>query len=137
MLLSSPNTAKVEKFIKRRASHVNFLRSGWLPAIKKLDFWNRKGDINFVKKFAPKKPVGIKQLGKDKGNVIPAIVNDNGRATGLISNSVGQGKQDSSTVHPILQAGLKEAIALEIKSMRIYVERKFKEKLDKVNKGRT
>ena len=110
---------------------MRFLRSGWLPAIKKLDYWNRKGDsnsINFSKRFAPKKPQGIKQYGKDKGDVKPALLNTWGsNCRGSIFNFVGQGKQKSRTVNTILQTGLNAAVKDEIRSMRVYSQRKFNE----------
>ena len=124
----------IEKFIKNRISHINFLRSGWLPAIKKLDFWNRKGDINFSKRFAPKKPAGIKQIGKDKGDVFPAKL-EQAIARGTIINSVGiSGKAATPTVQPILQAGLDAAIQKEVASMKIYIEKKYQQQHDKMKR---
>lgn len=118
--------SKVQKFIRRRASHVGFLMSGWLPAIKKLDFYNRSGDISFSKRYAPKRPVGIKQFGKDKGDVTPAKQNET-NARGTIFNFIGQGKQKTPTVTGILQDGLDEGIRKEIASMREYIEKKYNE----------
>ena len=115
--------ARVEKFIKRRESHIQFLRSGWIPAMKKLNFWNRRGDISFVKSKAPKPPDGIKQFGVEKGDVIPArqVLN----ARGTIFNYIGRGKQASKTVRAILQKGLDAGVRQEIRSMREYIKDKF------------
>ena len=126
----------IGKFEKRAVSHIQFLRSGWLPAMKKLDFWNKRGDISFVKRFAPKQPTGIKQYGKEKGDAIYAKPNVQ-RTWGKIMNYIGQGKQESPTVEPLLRAGLNRGIMEEIKSMRFYIEKKLKEKFDKINNTKT
>jgi hypothetical protein len=126
----------VQKFINKQISRVQFLRSGWLPALKSLDFFNKRGDISFTKRFAPKKPSGVKQYGKDKGQaIIPR--RDAPRVWGRISNFIGRGKQDSPTVTPILQSGLNKAIAMEIRSMKLYITRKYQEQIDRVNKKKT
>jgi len=131
------NMAKyVQRMINTRVNHIQFLRSGWLPAIRKLDYWNRKADndsITFSRRFAPKKPQGVKQFGKDKGDVRPArlgVYNSNCR--GVILNYVGDvGDQRTSTVSPILQEGLNKAIYAEMwgpKGMQWYMEKKWNEK---------
>jgi hypothetical protein len=121
----------VQRFINKRASHTQFLRSGWIPAVKKLDYWNKKGDTNsitFSKRFAPKKPAGIKQFGKDKGDVKPAPLNSYGATCrGTIFNFIGQGKQKGNRTQEILQSGLDKAVAEEIHSMKMYMERKWQE----------
>lgn len=121
----------VQRLINKRASHTQFLRSGWIPAVRKLDNWNRKADTNsitFSKRFAPKKPPGIRQFGVDKGNVKPAPINSyRSDCKGTIFNFVGQGKQKGSKTQAILQAGLDAAVAFEVRSMKQYMERKFAE----------
>jgi hypothetical protein len=91
-----------------------------------LDFWNKRGDIQFIKRFAPKKPDGVKEYGKTKGNIIPARL-DMTRVKGTIFNLIGQGKQDTKRVHKLLQDGLDAGVRKEIASMMIYVERKINE----------
>jgi len=49
--------AAVEKFDKKEQSRTGAARSGYIAPLKTLDFWNKKGDIKFSKRFAPKKPV--------------------------------------------------------------------------------
>lgn len=124
---------KVEKFIKRRIHNIQFLRSGWIPAMKKLDFWNKRGDIRFVKRYAPKKPEGIKTYGKEKGSANPAALNES-RVRGWIENWIGQGKQASKTVTNILRDGLQKGVNKEIASMRIYIEKKFNTKHDEMKR---
>ena len=46
-------TEAIKRYIKKSISRTQFLRSGWIPAIKKLDYWNKQGDISFVKRFSP------------------------------------------------------------------------------------
>lgn len=123
----------ISKYIKRKQTHIGFLRSGWLPSIKLLDFWNKRGDIVFVRRFAPKKPEGVKQYGKDKGSAVYAKM-DRAKTWGIISNAVGQGKQESKTVHPLILQGLIRGINMEIRSMRTYIERKYKEQFSKMNR---
>lgn len=124
---SAGMAAQVEKFIKRRESHVQFLRSGWIPAMRKLNFWNKKGDITFVKSRAPKMPQGIKQFGIEKGSVLPARQNDV-RAKGTIFNFIGKGPQASPTVQGILEDGLQKGVAAEIASMKSYIKDKVEKK---------
>ena len=125
------NMAKyVQRFENKRVSHINFLRSGWIPVVKKLDYWNRKSDregVSFSRRFAPKENmVGIKQFGKEKGRIIPARLNQPW-VKGTIFNDVGEGKQVTSTIKAIKQEGLDKAVIQEINSMKIYIERKIQE----------
>ena len=114
----------VEKRIKSAVSHINFLRSGWLPAIRKLDIAVKQGDISFSRRYAPKQATGIKQIGKPKGDAIWAK-NTSFRCWGEIQNWIGQGKQASSTVTQILTEGLKQAVIQEMNSMIVYIQRKY------------
>jgi hypothetical protein len=128
----------IEKYIKRAQTRVGFLRAGWIPCIKKLDYWNKLGDISFIKRYAPKKPTGVKQYGKDKGDVLAAKVTTGTRSFGWIWNMVGMdNKQNSPTVDKILNDGLKEAIQSEISSMNKYIERKYTEQFQKLQKKDT
>lgn len=64
----------VDKLVRAQQSRTQFLRSGWIPALKTLDYWNKRNSDNlkFVKRFAPKKPMGVKEYGKPKGYCIYA-----------------------------------------------------------------
>ena len=114
----------VEKRIRSATSHVNFLRSGWLPAIKLLDYYNKRGDITFVKRWAPKQAPNLKQIGQPKGTAVYAK-NTMYRCWGQIENWIGAGKQKSATVTAILQEGLNIAVQLETNSMLLYIQRKY------------
>ena len=134
--LTGPKMATaIEKLIKKEQSRTQFLRSGWLPAVKNLDYYNKRGDINFIKRFAPKKPHGVRQYGKDKGSCIFAKERIN--TWGRISNFVGYGKQATPTVNPILQTGLDNAVKAEIASMRTYITKKHSEQFDKMKRTHT
>lgn len=116
----------INKLINKRISHIGFLASGWLPAIIKLDYWNKRGDIKFSKKYAPKRDGKIKQFGREKGKVIPAKNNDL-RAKTECWNQIGEGSQATTTVLGHLRDGLDKAIRKEAASMRDYVMRKYRE----------
>ena len=120
--------AAVQKLIRGRQSRTQFLRSGWIESLRVLDFWNKKNveNLKLTKRYAPKRPPGIKQYGKPKGACIyakPWLA----KTWGQISNQVGQGKQASPTVGPLIYEGLKAGINAEIRSMRMYMDRKYGE----------
>jgi hypothetical protein len=127
----------VQKLIKKQQSRTQFLRSGWIQALKVLDYWNRKNadNLKFVKRFAPKRPDGVRQYGKPKGSCIYARP-DRIRTYGVITNTVGTGRQATPTVRPILLKGLKAGIIMEMRSMKQYIENvKFKEAFKKIKSG--
>lgn len=123
----------IKKFINKRISSINFLRSGWLPAIKILQTAIQRGDITFSKKFQPPVNRVVKQRGKDKGNAVYARSNTD-RCYAEIENSV-QGSNGISTpdVQKRLMDGLQAAVDKEVKSMRDYIERKYNEAAKKFN----
>jgi hypothetical protein len=45
----------IERFDKKEQNRTGAARSGWFGSLKQLDFWNKKGDISFQKRFAPKR----------------------------------------------------------------------------------
>lgn len=134
-LVGQKLTTAVNKFIRKEQTHIQFLRSGWLPAIKMLDFYNKRGDITFVRRFAPKKISGVKQFGKDKGSVLYAKP-ERAKTFGIISNAVGQGKQDTGTAQVNILNGLRIGLNLELRSMRQYIERKYRETNENLKRGR-
>lgn len=116
----------LEKLKRIAVSHTNFLRSGWLPAIRILSSAVKRGDVAFTTRYAPKQAKGLKQIGKDKGSAIYAK-DDSVRCHGEIANFIGQDKQSSPTVQNILLKGLQEAVTLEVKSMVTYLQKKYDE----------
>ncbi len=114
-----------DEFIKRRQQTVNFLRSGWLPAVKKL--------AALVKSKGGRSLKGTKQHGRDKGG---AYVHKSAWTPFVeLWNDVAGGKKPSARVHAIKQAGASEAIELERQSMLSYIRRKQSEAADRFNRG--
>lgn len=126
-------TVALKKFIGARQRSTHFLRAGWLPALRIFDLANKRGDIKFSKRFAPKLARGVKQYGKDKGSAIYARPNQV-RAFGEIENSVEGGKNPNARVGDIIRKGLQEAINKEVASMRTYIERKMNPEINKFNR---
>ncbi len=125
----------VVKFDKKQQSKISLLRSGWIQGAKTLDFWKKKGDVNFSKKFAPKRPSGIREYGRPKGWA--QITNRRGECSVTVANMVGQGKQASKTVEPLLEKGMIAAFKRETQSMLTYIQRKYQEQFDKMMRKRT
>ena len=130
---------KVEKLIKRRINAIGFLATGWFPAVRKLQEAVKRGDINFSRRYAPKKAQGVKFFGNDKGDVTPARPNDT-NARGTIYNYIGQiigkGKKGiSSHLKQILQEGLDKAVQAEVSSMISYIRNKMNAQHDKMRRS--
>lgn len=133
-LTGSKMKRAIKTMINARHKAVNFLRSGWLPAIRILEQAVKRGDINFSKRYAPKKDSSVKQYGVDKGNARWAKPNYE-RVYSEIENAVqGGNKGRNARVHTILTRGLQRAINAEIASMRQYVERKLNPEINKFNR---
>ena len=121
--LSGPKMATaISKYIKRMQSHVNFVRSGWIPAIKKLRFVvPNKGGTPI--------PSGTDKPGRNFGGAQPAIAGLN--PTAYIWNSIWGSKKNkagsSDKIEKILQEGAQKAVDMETQSMRDYIVRKQKE----------
>lgn len=128
-------TDAITKYIKKAQSKTQFLRSGWIAAAKTLDFWNKRGDVSFSKRFAPKKPQGVRQIGNPKG--FAQVNNQTAMCSVTIGNMIGQGKQQSKTVTGILEEGLIKAVKRETQSMISYITKKYQEKFDKMKRQRT
>ena len=105
----------VNAFIRQRQNTRNFLRAGWLPAIKQFS------TIVKNKKGAARIP-SIKMKGQPKGGGKPA--REGWSVSAMIFNSVQGGKTSSPQVHQFLQDGLNKAIAQEIQSKLQYILRK-------------
>jgi hypothetical protein len=114
----------VERFIRKRQAHRNFLRSGWIPAIKKLEplVEQKRGPS-----LASTVSSGRSALGPGKayyGGVSPAKVSIS--PVVAIWNSINT-KTNLAKVKNFLIEGLRKAIDMEIASMDVYIERKLKE----------
>ena len=118
-------TAEVEKFIRKRQSYRNFLRSGWIPAIKQLAKLIKQKNAPGV----PKVPDSTRVKGKPKGGVNPAKNNIlNMHPMAMLWNAIQGSKKsnDAPKVMSILQKGADIAVARETESMRNYIEDKLK-----------
>lgn len=134
-LYGSRMTAAMEKIIRVHKASSNFLRSGWIPAIKALERVAEKGG-------APRYP-NTKTYGTPKGGARSARQNSTWRPSSEIWNSVtggikkhGLDKQSNpSAVQKILQEGLQKAINKEEASMKAYVEKKLAARAAKFNRS--
>lgn len=131
-LFGNAMKSAIKKLIGARNRSINFLRSGWIPAIKLLDYHLKSGDISFSRRYMPKSDNKTKQYGQPKGSAIYARKNTE-KTFAQITNSVSGGKHnsDNSQVNPLILQGLQKAINKEVASMRIYIERKYNEFLNK------
>lgn len=108
----------VETFIRKRQASRNFLRAGWIPAIKALE------------KVVPKKgghkiPAGTKVKGRPKGGGSAARFSGF-KAVASIWNSVFGGKKKASgNVTILISEGAEQALKLEAESMKKYIEQKL------------
>jgi len=120
---------EVEKLIKSRQNKINFLRAGWIPAIKELKplidksykGYSIGGDFERMARGVP------------KGGADPAIGNSL-RSEVNIYNSI---KEDTRPPRVIafLTAGLQKAVDKEVASMEEYINKKLGETADKsINK---
>jgi hypothetical protein len=121
--------AKLEKSIKYHQNRAGAVPSGWIGGLKQLDFWNKKGDVDFTKRFAPKKPESVKQYGKPKGY---ALLSNRGAYCEItVGNEFGKGKQDSATVDDVEQRGMDRGLAVATTKTISYINRKIEERLKK------
>lgn len=127
--------AAVEKLVRVRKSRSNFLRSGWIPAIKELErFVPTKGGPSYPK---------VKIHGVPKGGGKGAPKDGVWKAVASIWNSVTGGtnmhnlakSNDPAKVQAILEKGLQKAIAKEVASMKAYVEKKLQARANKFNRS--
>jgi hypothetical protein len=118
----------IERFIKQRQNTVNFLRAGWIAAIKAVEpFIPKKGGAPKYKK--------VKTKGVLKGGGKTAKENPFWKATAEIWNSVQGGMKPSPKVQALLMQGLNQAIALEVTSMEQYIQKKLGEGIQQFNRS--
>jgi len=131
-LTGSKMARAVEKFIKNRIAHRNFIRSGWKNAIVIIEKYLRsKGELNFVKRWSSTAPADKATMNKKNfeklGKATPALVERSPRAYGEIQNDIGgpDGERNSAILAKIKVDGLNAAIRKETASMITYLERKL------------
>lgn len=116
----------VTKYIKTAKSHVNFVRAGWIPAIKKLS-------AVVPKKSGGRIPSGTDKPGRTFGDAIPAKTSFSPIAWiwNSVHGSIAHGNK-SEKVKKILEEGINKAIAKESESMKKYIEKKQMEEIKKL-----
>jgi hypothetical protein len=112
----------VKSFIGRRLRSVAYLRSGWIPAFKILEPLVPHGGI----RGGPRADRSAKQFGRPKGGAKPA--RNLWRTTCQIFNSAITRKQGDEGLRKFGEAGLRQAFAEELRSMKQYIERKLTER---------
>lgn len=116
----------IDKFIRARQRTKNWLRSGWIKAIKKME------------QYLPNKGGGAKiPRIKDKGFGGASVRRSGWNPSASIWNSIyGNIKAGSEAkVTPILEKGLQEAVDKEVASMQQYIEKKLQKHHDKFNRS--
>lgn len=116
----------ISKMLGGRLRSVAFLKSGWLPAVKKL--------ASFVQSKAGAAPMDIsaKQFGRAKGDAQPARPGSVVKA--VIANLATTRRDQKQALIKYGTRGLQRAFDDEAKSMNEYVERKMKPDADKFNR---
>jgi hypothetical protein len=112
----------VEKMIRARQAARNFVKAGWIPAIKLLE--------RVVPKRGGKPIGGTKKRGVDKGGAraaIPSLINWSPMTS--IWNSVSKLRDQGFKV---MEVGAQKAVAEETQSMRDYIEKKLIERGKKI-----
>lgn len=120
-------TSAVKGLIAARKRSVAFLKSGWLPAIKRLEPLAERVGIK------PRVDVSGKQYGRAKGSASPAVGGFSPRASitndalpkarGVFKSLGGNRQQALKFAGPALQ----RAFGHEMRSMKDYIERKLRE----------
>lgn len=121
-------TNSIEKFIKAREATRNFLRAGWIATIKAIEpYVPNKGG-------APKYDRTVKIKGRPKGGAKGAPLYGSWSPTATIWNAIFGGKKATPHVTALLEKGLAEAVALEVRSIYQYIQKELQKNHDKFNK---
>jgi hypothetical protein len=105
------------KIIAARSRAIAFVKSGWLPAIRRL--WPLVKD----KVFARGSVSGAKQYGADKGSVRPAVPGDNPAAV-LVNSAQG--------IEKVGPAAAQRALDGVAADMAVYIARKMEERARRI-----
>ncbi len=107
--------------VRSRIRSVGFIRSGWLPALRRLARFSKYGRIKFGFGDLPKK------VGKNKGGVSPATEAQGDLAKVIIWNSAGGEEKHKGALMKYGQPGLEAAFREETADMKRYLEKKLRE----------
>jgi hypothetical protein len=123
-LYGSRMSRAIQKLLAARKRSVAFIKSGWLPAIKKLaPLSDRRG--------APATDSAAAQVGREKGTATPA--KDGFNPSAEIVNLATTRRDKKSALVRYGAPGLQKAFDDEVKSMNQYIEAKMKPDADKFN----
>ena len=114
----------VINFLGARLKSIGFLKSGWLPAIRKL--------VAATGYSRGKIPVDVKQKGRPKGRALVAKENSVNPVVEIENNATPTGKQGQQAM-AMMTAALQKAFDRETASMREYIARKLQKDADKFN----
>ncbi len=114
-------SAAIVRLIKKRQNHRNFLRAGWIPAIKLLATIVKKKNGTPI-------PPGTQKKGRNFGGAKPANERAyfNWSPMASIWNQA-TGKIPSEKAIRFIEEGAQKAVEMETQSMRTYIEKKQQE----------
>lgn len=113
----------VKRFIAGRLRSISYIKSGWIPAIRRLE---PLADLA----SRPRQDTSAKQFGRPKGGATPA--RNLWRTMVQIFNEAWTRKQGDKGLRKYGRAGLQAAFDHELRSMREYVERKFLQRINRL-----
>lgn len=105
--------------IRSRLRSVAFIRSGWLPALKKFARFSKYTRIG--------RDLSGKQYGQAKGGATVASKSQGWKATAIFWNSAGGEAKHKDAIRKYGEPALAQAFRQETASMKEYMERKMKE----------
>jgi len=114
-------TEAIRKFIASRLRSIAFLKSGWLPAIKKLEPLAAA-----IGGRQPRQDRTARQFGQPKGRAVPARSNL-WSVSGMIENMASENKDNRNALVRYGGPALQKAFQAEEASMLEYIERKMKQ----------
>lgn len=112
---------KALDMVRARIRSVGFIRSGWLPALRRLARFSKYGRTKFATGDLPK------MTGEKKGGVSPATESQGNFAKCIIWNSAGGLPKHKGALIRYGQPGLEKAVQDETASMKKYLEGKLRE----------
>ena len=104
--------------IRSRLRSVGFIRSGWLPALRRLARFSQYGKLKFEMP---------RQYGVAKGGVSPATASQGDWAKVVIWNSAGGEAKHKQALLRYGAPGLEAAVNEETASMKSYLEKKLRQ----------
>ena len=123
-LSGSRMASAVEKLIRIRKSHVNFLRAGWIPAVKLL------GSI-VPKRGGGKIPSGTDKKGRNFGGAVAA--KDRAILFWKPIATLWNSSFSDKKTRKMVEGGAQKALNMEVESMHKYIAMKQEQAAKKLN----